>query len=393
MNDHAASLTPRRWRETIEAVRSCNSIASAGETPDLVSFLGWEWTQMGSTPENHYGHKNVVLRDLADDAIPTRPIAARPPAGVPSPFDQGTSRGGQLLLGLGAFTMDGGHEIARTLTELSTVPACPADVPVRELQADCAEAVATPGELFAKLDDWDLAATVIPHGTVWGVYTPPGSSWAKQLDPAQHDPDRQRIVEIYSGHGNAEEYRPWKAVEIAADGRRSCPAPSEGYLPSCWRAGEIIQERCLAAGPEAGGGDEAECAARAEEARQLFVEADRNAGPWTVPGLLPGDLLDAGQCTDCFQPAFNYRPQSSVQTMLALGRPDQPEGYQQFRFGFIGSSDNHTARPGTGYKEVARRQFTDARMGEVGRSGLVLSLIHISEPTRPPVASRMPSSA
>ena len=29
--------------------------------PDVVAFLGWEWTQVGATPENHYGHKNVVL--------------------------------------------------------------------------------------------------------------------------------------------------------------------------------------------------------------------------------------------------------------------------------------------------------------------------------------------
>ena len=84
INDHAASLTPRRWQETIDTVRRCDALG--GDDPDLVSFLGWEWTQMGSTPDNHYGHKNVVLRDLEDGAIPTRPIAAAPPKGVPSTF-------------------------------------------------------------------------------------------------------------------------------------------------------------------------------------------------------------------------------------------------------------------------------------------------------------------
>ncbi len=362
INDHAASLTPRRWQETIDTIRRCDALG--GDDPDLVSFLGWEWTQMGSTPENHYGHKNVVLRDLGDDAIPTRPIAAAPPDGVPSNFD--TGRASPLLLGLGAFAMEGGHEMMRTLDELGSTPACAAGVHVRDLPSDCAEAVQTPGELFAKLDEWGLASTVIPHGTVWGMYTPAGSDWAKQLSAAQHDPDRQRIVEIYSGHGNAEEYRPWRATRIAEDGSRSCPAPGDGYLPSCWRAGEIIRDRCMAVGES-----ESECDSRAATARQHFVDADRNAGPWTVPGVAALEFRGAGQCLDCFQPALNYRPLGSVQYMLALGREDAEPGADHFRFGFIGSSDNHTARPGTGYKEVARREFTDARMAEISRSSMV----------------------
>ena len=364
INDHAASLTPRRWQETVETIRRCDAIGGQGGERDLVSFLGWEWTQMGSTPTNHYGHKNVVLRDLEDDAIPARPIAARPPDGVPSPFD--VDRGGALLQGLGAFTIAGGHDLIAMMSELTAADRCADGVPVRELPTDCMESVQTPGELFAKLDDWGHAATVIPHGTVWGMYTPPGSSWAKQLTPFQHDPERQRLLEIYSGHGNAEEYRPWKAVEIAADGTRRCPAPSADYTPTCWQIGEVIRARC-----EAEGSDAADCDARAVEARQFFVDADRNAGAWVVPGLAASELLDAGQCRDCFQPAFNHRPLSSAQAILALGRPDAEEGARSFRFGFIASSDNHTARAGTGYKEVERLDFTDARMGRAGTSVLV----------------------
>jgi len=372
INDHAASLTSRRWQETVIAVRQCNEI-SGTEDPDLVSFLGWEWTQMGSTPENHYGHKNVVLRDLEDGAIPTRPIAAAPPAGVLSAFDTGETSG--LALGLGAFAMGGGHDLIRVMNEIGAMERCALGVPVRDLPLDCAESVETPGELFSKLDEWGHAATVIPHGTVWGMYTPAASSWAKQLSEIVHDPKRQRLVEIYSGHGNAEEYRPWAATEYSASGERRCPEPSDGYTPACWRAGEIIRDRCVDAGE-----DDRECDSRAADARQNFVDADRNAGPWTVPGVQPADWLDAGQCVDCFQPAFNYRPLSSVQYMLALGRPSQALGAQSFRFGFIGSSDNHTARAGTGYKEVARRHFSDARMGEVGRHRLVQAHLREIEP-------------
>src|SRR5215475_1278925 len=54
ITDHAETLTPKRWSETIDAIRSCNAKAGDAQNPDLVAFLGWEWTQMGSTPANHY---------------------------------------------------------------------------------------------------------------------------------------------------------------------------------------------------------------------------------------------------------------------------------------------------------------------------------------------------
>ena len=76
INDHAESITKRHWDETVDTIRSCNAVAGEGSTPDTVAFLGWEWTQVGSRPDNHYGHKNIVLRDLDDESIPTRPIGA-----------------------------------------------------------------------------------------------------------------------------------------------------------------------------------------------------------------------------------------------------------------------------------------------------------------------------
>jgi hypothetical protein len=47
-----------------------------GKIPDLVSFVGFEWTQVGQTPDEHYGHKNVIFRDLEDTKIAKRPIAS-----------------------------------------------------------------------------------------------------------------------------------------------------------------------------------------------------------------------------------------------------------------------------------------------------------------------------
>jgi hypothetical protein len=73
------------------------------------------------------------------------------------------------------------------------------------------------------------------------------------------------------------------------------------------------------------------------------------------------DWLDAGHCRDCFLPAYNYRPGGSTQYALAIGNFDQPGPPRRFRFGLLGSSDVHSARPGTGYKEFARIPMTEAR--------------------------------
>jgi len=357
INDHAITLTPRRWSETIDAIRQCNEIAGNERNPDLVTYLGWEWTQVGATPETHYGHKNVIVRGLDDIEIPKRPIAAGAPLGIESINDELPSP-----LFMGAYGLydraRGGIDFVTYQAELMDLQDCPRGVPVRELPADCRESASTPGELFAKLDDWGFDSLVIPHGTTWGFYTPLGSSWDKQLTLENHDPDRQKLIEVFSGHGNSEEYRPFEEIVFDESGAPSCPEPANGYLPSCWRAGEIIEERCLA--EELG---EEVCAERAAEARQLFVEAPNNGGAQVVPATEVADWQDAGQCRDCFQPSFNYRPKSSVQYIMALGRDDGQGGPFRFDFGFIAASDNHSARPGTGYKEVARTEFTEQRFG------------------------------
>ncbi|MEH6570154.1 MAG: DUF3604 domain-containing protein [Halioglobus sp.] len=352
INDHAEGLTPRRWRETVDSIRSCNAVAGDSENPDVVAFLGWEWTQMGDSPDNHYGHKNVVLAGLADEEIPVRPIAARSPAGMPS-SKLTLPRSVRALLAI-AYPEQRSLDSGLYYQEIEDTPACPQGVPVRELPHDCMEDAATPSELFNKLDDWGVDSIVIPHGTSWGNYTPPGSSWRKQLTSENHDPDRQTLVEIYSGHGSAETYRPWRAVVADPQGGIICPEPFASYLPSCWRAGEIIQQRCLEAGLSG-----AECEERAAATRQAYVERGV-AGHLVVPAVSVSDWLDAGQCRDCFIPAFNYRPMGSAQYMLALGNFENKASPQRFRFGFIGSSDNHTARPGTGYKERDRREMTEA---------------------------------
>lgn len=363
INDHAEQLTPRLWRETTESVRSCNAVNADPQNPDTVAFLGFEWSQMGNSAENHYGHRNVIFAGTDDDEIPTRPIASRAPPDIVFGTLPRLSRAINLLATLDINTLDLSAYFEEVSDTRSNV--CADGIPVRDLPADCLEEAATPGELFAKLDDWGHDALVIPHGTTWGNYTPPDSSWKKQLGPVGHDPAWQTLVEVYSGHGTGEVYRPWKAVEVTRDGNLDCPEPTADYLPSCWQAGEIIRGRCLVEGQS-----EDECNARAMRTRQLYLERGI-AGHHVVPGAQVEEWLDSGQCTDCFLPSFNYRPMGSLQYMLALGGFDAaaadagqgPSLEQQplrFRFGVIGSSDNHAARPGTGYKEFGRKGMTDS---------------------------------
>jgi hypothetical protein len=85
-----------------------------------------------------------------------------------------------------------------------------------------------------------------------------------------------------------------------------------------------------------------------------------DAGRFVVPGASAEDWLDSGQCRDCFQPAFELRPGGSTQYALALSEKGEDGQPRRFRFGLIASSDNHSARAGSGYKEVAALGMTDA---------------------------------
>ena len=133
-----------------------------------------------------------------------------------------------------------------------------------------------------------------------------------------------------------------------------CPEPRDDYLPTCWRAGQIVEARCQAAGL-----DREECAERAAEARRNAARAGVQDLA-TVPGAAMEEWLDSGQCRDCVLPAYNYRPGGSAQYIMALRNFDQPGPPRRFEFGFMASSDIHTARPGTGFKELDRREMTEA---------------------------------
>lgn len=120
-----------------------------------------------------------------------------------------------------------------------------------------------------------------------------------------------------------------------------------------------MRERCSAAGETA-----EVCEQRAALTRQRYVE-NGTRGFQVVPGQRPDDWLDAGQCRDCFLPAFNHRPGNSAQYVAAISNFDKTDTSdtgarpKRTRFGFIAASDGHQAKPGIGYKQLNRNFFVD----------------------------------
>ncbi len=241
ISDHAEGLTPRHWRETKEAIRQCNAIAGNPDNPDLVSFLGWEWSQTGDSAENHYGHKNVFFKESDDDKVPARPIGSGSKIMSPTAITAINT----LLAAADFGNRQRYYDHQYFMQEYSSTPPCSNSVASTALPEDCEESALTPEVLNQKLDDWGFDSLIIPHGTAWGITSPMGADFATQLNRRDHNPLRQNLIEVFSGHGNSEEYRPWREVAYDADGHARCPSPAKGFMPGCYRAGEIIFNRCL----------------------------------------------------------------------------------------------------------------------------------------------------
>jgi hypothetical protein len=344
INDHAEGLTPARWEETKQSIRQCNALAGDAANPDLVAFLGWEWTQVGDVPERHFGHRNVILRGLADAELPARPITALPDGTLERARAMGAAR---VFERLGRGVLGGAGEFLWLVSEMAQVPDCPQGVAAPALPAGCRENAATPADLYRKLAEWGHDALVIPHGLAWGVHAPPGARLDSLLAGGNHDPVREPLLEIFSGHGSGEEWRGVPDGARDASGEPLCPAPTPDFLPCCWQAGEIVRGRC-------GELPAAECEARVEEARRLALEAGTE--PWrSIPDAPIEAWLDCDQCRDCFKPALTLRPGQTAQYALTVAEP----GAGRLRWGFIASTDSHRGRPATGFKQADRTATTD----------------------------------
>jgi len=344
INDHAEGLTPRVWADSVEAIRECNAQAGDPSNPDMVSFVGWEWSnsEKDDVP-SHYGHKNVVFRTWEAGQTPTRPIASTPQyafARVPSVF-----------VGLAALKEELGavSSMGWYLSESKDTPVCASDVSARDLPDDCREVAFTPSELYQKLDEWGYDSLVIPHGLAWGTTNPLTADFRNQLD--EYEFRYQKLLETFSGHGNSEVFEDFVRVERDAGGEKSCPAPTENFTPCCHQAGLLAIRECNAKA-------EPDCDAKGEAIKRAFVEKGIPAGRKLLANASLDDWAGCGHLQESFQPASMYVPKQSTQYNLALGF-DENGAPKRAKFGLIGSSDNHQARPGSSYKETNRVMYTD----------------------------------
>jgi len=372
VTDHAEWLTRREWQDSLRSIQQCESVSGDLDEPAIVPFLGWEWTQNSLDKSTHYGHKNIIIKGIKDNEVPLKPISTNS-----GNFDGAVSV--NTLLTSIAVALDfpnRKHYLDWRYKSLvaKSYKNCEEDEEIGSY--DCYVKADTSQELFRKLEKLDSDLLVIPHGSAWGVTSPPLSSWDLQLSSTAHNSSMNRLIEVYSGHGNSEEYRSWTPIEMQGNGEMSCNLPSQGYLPDCFQAGEIIKERCRVAA-----GSNEECTKRAGDARQLYANSNP-FGLLTVPGYDPMEWKNSGQCQDCFLPAFDYRPQMSVQYALAL-TDFSSEEVIRFKYGFIGSSDNHQARPGPGYKENLRKLNSESRADMSNEIGRNLLNPRLSDPKLP----------
>ena len=152
---------------------------------------------------------------------------------------------------------------------------------------------------------------VIPHGTSWGIHAPAGSNLSYQLLEGQHDPEKQRLIEVYSGHGNSEIFKDFKHAKQIDDGSYICPDQTDDFEPCCWRAGEIIKQSCENENEES-------CIVKAEKVKKDFandVSGILRFG--LVENTTPEDWMQCGQLKNEFLPAYTYRPGMSAQASLA----------------------------------------------------------------------------
>ncbi|MFW5875641.1 MAG: DUF3604 domain-containing protein [Myxococcota bacterium] len=352
INDHAEEMLPEHWQQNLDAVRSCNDqFDGYRHDPEMVTYLGWEWTQSTNDPATDYGHHNVVLKDTCEGSFPERPFAAPASFAGIDPSIIPVLR--DLVVSLDPDNASVYDAAVERVEAFEGKPACDPAADTLELPPDCHEVANAPADLYGLFERWGLDVLAIPHGTAWGTHHAQQVSWRQRFDPAQLSPRWSPLVEVHSGHGNSEEYRPYRHAEEVA-GELECPAPTEDFEACCWRAGEITRERSDACQADPTG---AACLEEVEAARQTFL-AEGKRGFQTLPDATADDWLECGQCVDCFQPALNLRPERTAQAALAMTNFDAPNDPWRYVFGFVSSTDTHQTGPGAGYKEF--QEMSDA---------------------------------
>ena len=249
INDHAEAITPQHWQETKESIRAVQRARRrpAEPRPRRLPRLGVDAGRPHARDPLRPQERDLA-RHRRRRACRARPISALD-AAWSAPLRQRPPLWQRLQLPARSTgrTASATSTSASSTNELAATPLCPDGVDTRELPARLPrDGAARRTSLFEKLDAVGLRHARDPARHHLGLLHAAGlDAGTSSSTRAQHDPERQTLIEVYSGHGNSEEYRSFE------DGRRStptatpvCPAPTPD-LPALLLAGRRDHPRAL----------------------------------------------------------------------------------------------------------------------------------------------------
>ena len=269
-----------------------------------------------STPSDHYGHKNVILREPGGRGDPGPADPGRGP-------DRLAMRGENFAAALACWARwrscpsTGDSRIARPspryFAECDEQPSTPATTasPSAELPLEgCMEQARRRRPICSA--SWRSGTrtrlVVIPArhhlGLLHASRAPPGTS--SSTAPCTTPSATSRCSRCTRATATRRSIVSFRAVEFDAAGNPSCPEPRARLSSRAAGApARSSASRCLAEGEAAG-----ECEGRAEDARaNARGRGRRGRRTCTVPGEATGaDFLDAGQCRDCRRARLQLPP-------------------------------------------------------------------------------------
>lgn len=348
LTDHAESNTAKNWKNSLDSLSKCNGKISQHNNKKLTVFAGFEWTNVGDNAQNHYGHQNVIFKSLDQEKLPLSAISSEEVKSGVQAWRPST----KLILKTifsDFFNLPIYLKFIFYQKKLKERISCLFE---GNNEKECIKIAKTPLLLIEELKKTKSEFTVIPHGMSWGYYTPMGFDFNDQIISGQFNQKYQFLTEVYSGHGTSEVYRNFKSIDYKPiSGEMFCPDSTKNFEPCCKRAGIIIQEECVDPLSKL-------CISKIKKAELDYLSMGV-AGHLSIPWAGSKDWKDCGVCRDCYSGALHYRPKGSAQHIIASGNNNKFNKFKFKRLGFIGSSDNHSARPGNGYKEKNRLFFTD----------------------------------